>query len=95
MKAMNLSIVITTFNTKSLLRKAIKTIFEAAELLPCQHEIIVVDNHSSDKTAEMIKEEFPAIQLIIMQASFLITETAIFTAKKFQPALLNQQSTKL
>lgn len=67
---MDLSIIITTFNTKSLLRKAIKTILEDAELPSCQHEIIVVDNHSSDKTAETIKEEFPAIQLIVNDRNF-------------------------
>ncbi len=59
---MELSVVILNYKTKGLLRQCIKGI----ELLKLKknYEIIVVDNHSQDSSAKMMKESFPHIRFI-------------------------------
>lgn len=57
-----LSIIIHTYNSKALVRQNILGIKKLA--LPYKYEIIVVDAGSVDKTAEMVKEEFPDVVLI-------------------------------
>ncbi len=61
---MDLSIVITTFNTQSLIRKSLQTIFSDIDELKCTYEIIVVDNASKDNTVEIVGKEFPMVRLI-------------------------------
>ncbi len=51
------SIIITSWNTKELLRQCL-------ESLKLTAEIIVVDNGSSDGSPEMVKKEFPQAKLI-------------------------------
>ena len=57
-----LSIVIVSFNTKSLLKRCLGSI----RLYPpsASHETIVVDNASSDGSAEMVASLFPEVKLI-------------------------------
>ena len=59
-----LSVVILSYNTSGLLKQCLAAVlasngFESKEL-----EIIVVDNNSSDGSAEMIEKEYPEIKLI-------------------------------
>lgn len=56
-----LSIVIPSWNTRELLRVCLNTIAEAAKP-SC--EVIVVDNASGDGSADMVADEFPAVQLL-------------------------------
>lgn len=56
---MQLTIIIVSFNTKDLLRKAVKSIPTKPDW-----EVIVVDNASTDGSVEMLKEEFPGVKLI-------------------------------
>lgn len=58
-----LSIVIVNFNTKLLLKQCLKSVYQT--LGDMEHEIIVVDNNSSDQSPFMIKENFPDVKLII------------------------------
>lgn len=58
------SIIIVSFNTKELTRKCIGLINKYAKDII--HEVIVVDNASSDGSAEMIAQEFPNIKLITL-----------------------------
>ena len=60
---MELSVVIVSYNVCDLLRMALKSLITAAQAT--EHEIIVVDNNSSDGSAEMIRQEFPAVRLIV------------------------------
>lgn len=59
---MELSIIIVNWNTKDLLGRCLESI--AAAVPGVAHEIIVVDNASSDGSSEMVKERFPAVRLI-------------------------------
>ncbi|MDR3689150.1 MAG: glycosyltransferase family 2 protein [Fimbriimonas sp.] len=57
-----LSILIVNWNTKDLLRVCLKSI----DAFPpsCDYEIIVVDNFSKDGSSEMVRAEFPRVQLV-------------------------------
>jgi len=59
---MQLSIVILNYNTKGLLKQCLKGILSLD--LSSEHEIIVVDNKSPDKSAEMVKEFFPQVKVL-------------------------------
>jgi len=69
---MDLSVIIVSWNTRELLRKCLKSIFEftssqggpASGGKDVQFEIFVVDNASHDGSAEMVKNEFPKVYLI-------------------------------
>ena len=58
----DVSIVIVNWNTRDYLRNCINSI--VAESNDCSYEIIVVDNASNDNSCEMLKKEFPSVQLI-------------------------------
>lgn len=59
----DLSIVILSFNTKELLRECLLSI-KKYEVGSWKYEVIVVDNASTDGSAEMVEKEFPDITLI-------------------------------
>lgn len=54
---MDLSILIVNWNTRQLLDDCLKSIFEAADGI--DFEVIVVDNGSSDGSAEMVANNYP------------------------------------
>lgn len=58
----DVSIIIVSWNTKDLLRKCIQSIYN--ETKKYTFEIIVVDNDSPDKSADMVAEEFSEVILI-------------------------------
>ncbi len=58
----DVSVIIVSWNTKDLLRKCLKSIYD--ETVKYTFEIIVVDNDSPDKSADMVAEEFPDVILI-------------------------------
>jgi GT2 family glycosyltransferase len=59
---MKLSIVIVSWNVKKLLEKCLKTLFEFNQGL--DFEVFVVDNASSDESAQMVKSLFPGVKVI-------------------------------
>ncbi len=59
---MDLSICIVSWNTRDLLRRCIESIGDTIDGL--DHEIIVIDNASSDDSAQLIAREFPGVHLI-------------------------------
>jgi N-acetylglucosaminyl-diphospho-decaprenol L-rhamnosyltransferase len=61
--AMDLSIIIVSYNTASLLRQAITAVREASRNLLTQ--TIIVDNASRDDSVDMVKREFPDCSLIL------------------------------
>ncbi len=59
---MNCSIIIVSWNTRELLARCLEHAREAASGL--DHEIIVVDNASSDGSPELVRSQFPDVRLI-------------------------------
>ena len=56
------SVIIVSFNTCDVLRQCLESVIrESVEL---RVEILVVDNHSSDGSAEMVEREFPQVCLL-------------------------------
>jgi GT2 family glycosyltransferase len=60
---MDVSIIIVNWNTRDLLASCLISLeFHLPETI--QHEVIVVDNGSSDGSAELVKRDFPNVFLI-------------------------------
>jgi GT2 family glycosyltransferase len=55
------SVVIVSFNTKDLTRKALQALYNS-RVLP--EQVILVDNNSHDGSAQMVREEFPQVLLV-------------------------------
>lgn len=58
---MDLSVVIVNWNTRDLLSQCLQSVYETASDLV---QVLVVDNGSTDGSAEMVRREFPQVQLI-------------------------------
>ncbi len=59
---LDLSIVIVNFNTRDLLRDCLNSLYQSEGSLNFQ--VIVVDNASTDNSADMVHVEFPQTELI-------------------------------
>jgi GT2 family glycosyltransferase len=59
---MNVSIIVVNWNTKSLLRDCLTSVYKQSRGI--DFEIIVVDNASTDGSREMIRNDFPKVVLI-------------------------------
>lgn len=55
-----LYVVIVTYNGEKWIRHCLQSVF-ASSILPY---VIIVDNHSSDNTQQIVKQEFPQVELI-------------------------------
>lgn len=59
---MDLSIIIVSWRVKDLLQKCLDSLYQQTSGL--KFEVFVVDNNSLDGTVEMVKNEFPGVELI-------------------------------
>jgi len=59
---MKLSVIIVSFNVKSYLRQCLHSVLASTHIDDL--EVIVVDNHSFDDSCDLLKNEFPQIELI-------------------------------
>ena len=59
---MDVSVIIVNWNTKELLRDCLSSVYEHAGDI--DYEIIVIDNASTDGSAEMVKNDFQQVILI-------------------------------
>lgn len=57
-----ISIIIVSFNTRDILHACLSRLFEVTLDLPI--EVIVVDNHSKDASADMVEQVFPNVRLL-------------------------------
>src|ERR1700761_3590257 len=64
---MELSIIIVSYNVKYFLEQCLCSVERAVSVLPsaADTEIIVVDNDSSDGSAEWLPARFPRVQFIL------------------------------
>ncbi len=71
MEQLNLSIIVLSYNTTDITEKCLQKIEIAKsfceEKLKNTIEIIVLDNHSTDGSKEMIKRDFPKVKLIVSE----------------------------
>jgi len=58
----DLSIIIVSWNVKDRLRKNLQKIFASQGNF--SYEVYVIDNHSSDDSAKMVRSEFPQVNVI-------------------------------
>jgi GT2 family glycosyltransferase len=56
-------VVIVSWNTRDILRGCLRSIFDQTQGI--SFEVLVVDNNSHDKSAEMVRVEFPEVKLIV------------------------------
>ena len=64
---LTLSVSIITRNRRDILRRCLTSIYE--KIMDIDYEVIVVDNHSSDGTVQMIMNEFTNVILIKNKAN--------------------------
>jgi N-acetylglucosaminyl-diphospho-decaprenol L-rhamnosyltransferase len=69
--AIKLSTVICSYNTRDVLAVTLESL--QAAIGDLAHEIIVVDNDSRDGSAAMVRERFPAVQVIESGANLWFT----------------------
>ncbi|HLD24619.1 MAG TPA: glycosyltransferase family 2 protein [Patescibacteria group bacterium] len=62
---MDLSIIIVSFNTKKLLDDCLTSVIRSLKQTKLTHEIIVVDNASTDGTREMLSKKFSKVETIL------------------------------
>jgi GT2 family glycosyltransferase len=60
----DLSIIIVSWNVRELLRRCLHSILDAPSDAGVQSQVIVVDNASNDGSPEMVRAEFPQVQLV-------------------------------
>ncbi len=64
---MDISIVILNWNGIELLKECLPSVISAMRDCPINNEIIVVDNGSTDKSAEYINLNFPEVRVLLMK----------------------------
>lgn len=60
--AIDLSISLLSFNNKDLLKQCLSSIYQGTQKI--SFEILLVDNGSKDSSVEMVRKNFPQVQLI-------------------------------
>ncbi len=68
------SVVVPTFNRKEKLGRLLRTIMDS-DGPEAEVEVLVVDDGSTDGTVEMVRGEFPGVQLVRTEAPSLISHT--------------------
>ncbi|MCK5430260.1 MAG: glycosyltransferase, partial [Anaerolineales bacterium] len=62
MSEVNLSICIVTYQARDYLQACLRSVYENPP--DGKYEVIIVDNHSSDGTLELLNNEFPEVKII-------------------------------
>jgi GT2 family glycosyltransferase len=89
----DVSIVIVSFNTREVLRECLESV--ERESVGLRVEVLVVDNHSSDGSPEMIEREFPQVRLFRSDANLgfaSANNVALNVVRGRYPVLLNSDA---
>lgn len=70
---MDLAVVIVSWNVRDLLRRCLASVEASARMGRLAATVVVVDNASSDGSAEMVQAEFPAVHLILSERNLGFT----------------------
>ena len=68
---MKLSVIVVNWNMTELLGRCLDSLF--SQDLPVPFEVIVVDNASSDRSVEMVPQQFPQVTLMVNQENLGFT----------------------
>ena len=79
---MDLSIIIVTWNSQKQIKNNLQSLLKSKT--DFSYEIFVVDNNSSDQTVEIIKNEFPTVNLIVNDANLGFAKANNQAIKKVQ-----------
>jgi N-acetylglucosaminyl-diphospho-decaprenol L-rhamnosyltransferase len=60
----DLAVIIVTWNVCNLTLDALRTLYDDLEMSDLSHQVVVVDNASTDGTPEAIAEQFPQVMLV-------------------------------
>lgn len=63
----DLGIVILNWNTSTLLKRCLETVY--ASTGDFSYHVVVVDNNSPDDSAEMVRRDFPQVELIVSEVN--------------------------
>jgi len=88
-----LTIVIVSYNTRSALADCLKALHENPPSI--SHQVIVVDNASTDGTVNLIRQQWPSIEIIQMgfNAGFSAANNAAIYASQSELVLLLNSDT--
>lgn len=76
----DVSIIIVSYNTREMTIDCIKSVIEQTKQVT--YELIVLDNNSSDGSAEAIAKEFPSINVIALHDNIGFARANNFSAKE-------------
>ncbi|MES2112848.1 MAG: glycosyltransferase family 2 protein [Bacteroidota bacterium] len=69
--SMKLSVILVSHNSRILLKQAIESVVDACKGI--EHEIIVIDNNSSDRSIEMLANNFQGLTVVANETDMGIT----------------------
>ncbi len=87
-----ISVVIVNWNGVRLLDKCLKSLYKALAKIPGTHEVIFVDNNSTDGSAGFVKDNFPEVKIIKLNRNTgfsIANNKGVRKAKKDLVMLLN------
>lgn len=62
---MDISIIIPSFNTKLLLERCLRSVFDSLTETDLRFEVLVVDNASTDGSCTLVRKKFPRVHIIL------------------------------
>src|SRR5215207_8843429 len=65
--SIDVGIVILNWNTSALLKRCLETVYASEGEFT--YHVVVVDNHSPDDSAEMVRRDFPQAELIVSETN--------------------------
>lgn len=65
----SISVVIPNFNGKSLIERNLPSVYEALQAAKIEHEIIIVDDVSTDDSVLFIKANFPSVIILVNEVN--------------------------